>query len=139
MFHSTPRPLSALPALHLCAPHMATLGSCSLHTQNPTALHTLLHTTPFFAAAGTMQTLPAGLRLYLIQMRSYIVFLSYLPIFKNYLQYLSNPQNTSPSFPLLPIEGLQVIGFGFVSIATLAPALFIAELPPLPGLVTAQC
>lgn len=57
---------------------------------------------------------------------------------KNYLQHLSNPQNTSPSFLLLPIEDLQVIGFSFVSIATLAPALFIAESPPLPCLGTAQ-
>src|SRR3712207_7664773 len=36
--------------------------------------------------------------------------------------FRSNPQNTAPSFLLLPVEDLQVIGFSFVSIATLAPS-----------------
>lgn len=51
------------------------------------------------------------------------------------LQYLSNPQNATPSLLLLPIEDLQVIGFGFVSMATLAPRTIysIVTAPPLLG------
>lgn len=46
-----------------------------------------------------------------------------------------SPQNAAPSFPLLPIEDLQVIGFSFVSIATLALSTIYsrASAPPLVG------
>lgn len=68
-------------------------------------------------------------------MSSSIFFLPYLIIRKTYLQHLSNPQNTAPSFLLLPVEDLQVIGFSLITIATLAPSTIYsrATAPPLLG------
>lgn len=125
MFHSTTRLFPVFRRFHLCAPHMATLRPCSLYTQRESryttyTLHSLLcccvhshthrHTPCMFKA------------LFDLDNEQKFFFLLYLIIKKTYLQHFSNPQNTAPSFLLLPVEDLQVIGFSFVSIATLAPS-----------------
>lgn len=139
MFYSTTKLFSVLPEFHHCALHMVTLKLCSLYRQNPihTSTHTPLPSLMFRALPYTQTyTLPVCVRSYLIQIKSksYLSFL-YLIIKKTHLQHLSNPQNTAPSFLLLPIQDLQVIGFSVVSIATLAPSTIYSRVtaPPLLG------
>lgn len=71
--------------------------------------------------------------------RSSIFFLPYLIIIIKLKRSICNTSQIlkilPPPFPVLPIEDQQVIGFSFVSIATLAPSTIYnrATAPPLLG------
>lgn len=145
MFHSATGLISRAPRFLLHAKYMATLkpGSVYTHTNPITLQHThkyspVLHLLPVHSHTRTLLVKLKAL-FDLDSEKEFYLFPLLLPINKTYLHFWC-PQNTVPFSLLLPIEDPQVIGFSFVSIATLAlSTIYSRETQPLPCLVTAQC